>query len=135
MAYADVKIVTLSEGEVTHLHVGLKGTMNALFLKDLADKTRRGQRGRVEMGKSGGGLCYGYDVARQIDAAGDPVRGDRTIDEVEAQVIRRIFRDFAAGKSPKPSRRNSMAKALRARSEAIGGSARLTAMPNAARAF
>lgn len=45
MAYSDVKIVTLSEGEVTHLHVGLKGTMNALFLKDLADKTRRGQRG------------------------------------------------------------------------------------------
>jgi Resolvase, N terminal domain len=31
MAYADVKIVTLSEGEVTHLHVGLKGTMNAYF--------------------------------------------------------------------------------------------------------
>ena len=101
MAYADVKIVTLSEGEVTHLHVGLKGAMNALFLKDLADKTRRGQRGRVEMGKSGGGRCYGYDVARQIDAAGDPVRGDRTIDEVKAQVIRRIFRDYAAGKSPK----------------------------------
>lgn len=42
MAFAGVKIVTLSEGEVTHLHVGLKGTMNALFLKDLADKTRRG---------------------------------------------------------------------------------------------
>lgn len=38
MAFADVKIVTLSEGEITHLHVGLKGTMNALFLKDLADK-------------------------------------------------------------------------------------------------
>jgi len=55
MAYADTKIVTLSEGEVTHLHVGLKGTMNALFLKDLADKTRRGLRGRVEQGKSGGG--------------------------------------------------------------------------------
>jgi DNA invertase Pin-like site-specific DNA recombinase len=55
MAYANVKIVTLSEGEVTHLHVGLKGTMNALFLKDLADKTRRGQRGRVALGKSGGG--------------------------------------------------------------------------------
>ncbi len=25
--YSDVKIVTLSEGEVTHLHVGLKGTV------------------------------------------------------------------------------------------------------------
>jgi hypothetical protein len=30
MAYANVKIVTLFEGDVTHLHVGLKGTMNDL---------------------------------------------------------------------------------------------------------
>ncbi|MET4898941.1 IS481 family transposase [Sphingomonadaceae bacterium jetA1] len=63
-----MKIITLSEGEVTHLHVGLKGTMNALFLKELADKTRRGQRGRVEAGKSGGGNAYGYDVVRKLDA-------------------------------------------------------------------
>lgn len=58
MTYADVKMFTLSAGEITHLHVGLKGTMNALFLKDLADKTRRGLRGRVEDGKSGGGLPH-----------------------------------------------------------------------------
>jgi site-specific DNA recombinase len=45
MAFAGVKIITLSEGEITHLHVGLKGIMNALFLKDLADKTRRGLLG------------------------------------------------------------------------------------------
>ena len=60
LTFAGVSIVTLAEGDITHLHVGLKGTMNALFLKDLADKTRRGLRGRVELGKSGGGLCYGY---------------------------------------------------------------------------
>ena len=101
MAYSDVKIVTLSEGEVTHLHVGLKGTMNALFLKDLADKTRRGQRGRVELGKSGGGNSYGYDVVKKFDASGEPVRGDRTINEVQADVVSRIFRDYAAGKSAK----------------------------------
>jgi site-specific DNA recombinase len=47
----NVKIVTLSEGEVTHLHVGLKGTMNALFLKDLADKTRRGPRRARQIGR------------------------------------------------------------------------------------
>ena len=64
MSYSGVKMFTLSEGEVSHLHVGLKGTMNALFLKDLADKTRRGQRGRVEAGKSGGGNSYGYDVVK-----------------------------------------------------------------------
>ena len=101
MVYAGVKIITLSEGEVTHLHVGLKGTMNALFLKDLADKTRRGQRGRVELGKSGGGNSYGYDVVKQFASNGEPIRGDRTINVAEAEVIRRIFRDYVAGKSPK----------------------------------
>jgi len=99
MAYADIKIITLSEGEVTHLHIGLKGTMNALFLKDLADKTRRGLRGRVEQGKSGGGNAYGYDVVKSLDDRGELVRGDRKINEVEAEVVRRIFREFAAGKS------------------------------------
>jgi site-specific DNA recombinase len=99
MAFAGVRIVTLSEGDVTHLHVGLKGTMNALFLKDLADKTRRGQRGRIENGKSGGGLCFGYDVVKQFAADGEPIRGDRTINEAEATVVRRIFADYLAGKS------------------------------------
>jgi DNA invertase Pin-like site-specific DNA recombinase len=101
MSYSDVKIFTLSEGEVSHLHVGLKGTMNALFLKDLADKTRRGQRGRVEAGKSGGGNAYGYDVVKKLDGNGEPIRGDRTINEVQAEVVRRIFRDYATGKSAK----------------------------------
>ena len=35
MQFAGVRIVTLSEGDVSQLHVGLKGTMNALFLKGL----------------------------------------------------------------------------------------------------
>jgi site-specific DNA recombinase len=48
---------------ITHLHVGFKGTMIALFLKDLAAKTHRGLRGRIEDGKSAGGLCYGYRVS------------------------------------------------------------------------
>ena len=59
LTFAGVRIVTLAEGEINELHVGLKGTMNQLFLKDLADKTRRGLRGRVEAGKSGGGNSYG----------------------------------------------------------------------------
>ncbi|AHI24876.1 Resolvase domain protein [Komagataeibacter xylinus E25] len=101
MKFAGVRIITLSEGDVTQLHVGLKGTMNALFLQDLADKTRRGLRGRIEAGKSGGGLCYGYDVVRQFDAAGEPMRGDRSINETEAAIVRRIFREYVAGKSPK----------------------------------
>lgn len=101
MSYSDVKIFTVSKGEVSHLHVGLKGTMNAMFLKDLADKTRRGQRGRVEAGKSGGGNSYGYDVVKKLDANGEPVHGDRTINEAQVEVVPRIFRDYAAGKPAK----------------------------------
>jgi hypothetical protein len=59
------------------------------FLKDLADKTQRGQRGRVEMGRSGGGSCYSYDLVCRIYAAGEPERGERSIDPVEAEVQRR----------------------------------------------
>ena len=33
--FAGVRIVTLSEGEVSELHMGLKGTMGALYIKDL----------------------------------------------------------------------------------------------------
>jgi hypothetical protein len=99
MRFVCINIVTLSEGEVNELHIGLKGTMGALYLKDLADKTRRGLRGRVEDGKSGGGLCYGYDVVKQFDANGEAIRGDRTINEVEADIVRRIFSDYLAGQS------------------------------------
>jgi site-specific DNA recombinase len=101
LRFASVPIFTLAEGEISELHVGLKGTMNALFLKDLALKTHRGLRGRVEKGKAGGGLCYGYRVVKKLDAGGEPIRGDREIVAAEAEIVRRIFRTFAAGKSPK----------------------------------
>ncbi|TNC82824.1 MAG: resolvase [Oleiphilus sp.] len=102
MEFAGVKIITLSEGEISSLHIGLKGTMNAMFLKDLADKTRRGLRGRVENGKSGGGLAFGYQVVKQFNAQGEAIRGDRTIDEDQAEIVRRIFHEYAhENRSPK----------------------------------
>jgi DNA invertase Pin-like site-specific DNA recombinase len=112
LAFADVKIVTLTEGEITELHVGLKGTMNAVFLKDLAAKVHRGLRGRVEAGKSGGGLCYGYRVRKQFDTSGELLRGDRAIEAAEAEVIRRVFREFATGKSPRAIARDLNAEGV-----------------------
>ena len=67
LTFAGVSIVTLAEGDITFLHIGLKGTMNAMFLKELADKTRSGMRGRVELGKAGGGLCYRVDSTSSGD--------------------------------------------------------------------
>jgi site-specific DNA recombinase len=74
--------------------------MNALFLKELAEKTRRGMRGRVELGKAGGGLCYGYRVVRQLQN-GVMTTGEREINSEEAAVVRRMFESYAAGASPK----------------------------------
>ena len=114
LKFAGIKIVTLAEGEVSELHIGLKGTMNALFLKDLAAKTHRGMQGRVAAGKSASGLSFGYRAARQLDSNGEVKRGDRVIDDAEAAIVRHIFQSFAEGLSP-----IAIAKALNA--EAVPG--------------
>jgi site-specific DNA recombinase len=101
LRFANMTIFTLSEGEINELHVGLKGTMNALFLKDLAIKTHRGIRGRVEAGKIGGGNAYGYRVVHQLDTRGEPIRGERAIFEEQAEIVRRIFHEYVAGKGPR----------------------------------
>jgi hypothetical protein len=100
LTFAGVNIVTLAEGDITHLHIGFKGTMNALFLKDLAEKTHRGLRGRVESGKAGGGLWYGYRGVRSL-AGGTVTAGERAIEPREAAIVERIFREYVAGIAPK----------------------------------
>ena len=101
MSFAGIDVITASEGAINELHIGLKGTMSALYLKDLADKTRRGLEGRVRKGKSGGGICYGYTVVHKTAPDGSIVRGDRSINESEAVIIRRIFNEYKSGRSPK----------------------------------
>ena len=99
LTFSQVALRTLAEGEVSELHVGLKGTMNAIFLKDLAAKIRRGQRGRALSGRSPGGLPYGYDVIRQFGADGRPENGLRSVNDAQAAVVRRIFEHYADGMS------------------------------------
>ena len=101
LQHSDVRLLTLAEGEISELHVGLKGTMNALFLKDLALKIRRGQRGRVEAGKIPGGSSYGYRIIRQLLLDGSVSTGEREIDSSQAAIIRRIFEEYADGMAPR----------------------------------
>ncbi|MCB4458595.1 recombinase family protein, partial [Leisingera sp. McT4-56] len=101
MNFLDVPIFTVSEGEIDLLHVGFKGTMNSLFIKDLADKNRRGLKGRALKGKSAGGKSYGHSIRNQVGEDGEPIRGEREINPEEAKIVRRIFQDYASGLSPK----------------------------------
>nr|WP_082483301.1 recombinase family protein [Rubellimicrobium mesophilum] len=102
LSFWGVRVETVAEGVITEMHIGLKGTMNALFLKDLAQKTHRGLEGRVRDGKSAGGRAYGYrPVSAGLAPDGTPLRGDLAIVEEEAEVVRRIFGMYASGVSPK----------------------------------
>lgn len=98
LSFCKVNMYTLSDGLINELHIGLKGTMSALFLKDLAEKTRRGMLGTVSAGRAAGGLSYGYKLLRHIDAQGELIRGERAIIDDEANIIRAVFRHYAEGR-------------------------------------
>ena len=95
LAFYDVRIITLSEGVVDTMHVGFKGVMNEMFLRELARKTRRGQAGVVRSGRSAGGHCFGYDVVKAEQ------NGIYQINPEQADIIREIMQLYADGISPR----------------------------------
>jgi site-specific DNA recombinase len=113
LTFANVRIVTVSEGDVSELHIGLKGTMNALFLKDLGQKTHRGLEGRIRAGKSAGGLSFGYQIVRELGASGTVSAGDRSISETEAAIVRRVFTSYVNGVSPRSIARELQTEGVR----------------------
>ncbi len=94
MNFFGVKLVTAADGELDEMHIGFKGTQSAVFLKGLAQKTRRGMAGVIRQGRNAGGRAYGYKPV-----PGAP--GKLTIVDSEAAIVRRIFADYVAGKSPR----------------------------------
>jgi site-specific DNA recombinase len=104
-----IDLVGVSDGIATSrqgakVQLAVKGLMNELYLDDLRDKTHRGLSGRVARGLSAGGRIFGY---RTVPASSDPpVTGQErsarfVIDRLEAEIVCRIFRDYAGGQSMK----------------------------------
>ena len=79
------------------MHIGIMGTMARMALSDLREKTHRGQLGRARAGRVPGGLAYRYEVVPRLPGAKEA--GERRIRSDEAAIVRRIFRDYAAGLS------------------------------------
>ncbi|WP_282078791.1 recombinase family protein [Epibacterium ulvae] len=100
LRFNDQQIFTLSEGFINELHIGFSGTMGAMFLKELVNKTSRGLQGRALKSKSAGGILYGYDVAHEAGLNGMIERGGRKINEAQAKVVQWIFTAYAHGESP-----------------------------------
>jgi DNA invertase Pin-like site-specific DNA recombinase len=101
MAFVGIELETVAEGIINELHIGLKGTMNALYLKDLSDKTYRGMVASVLRGGVPGGRTYGYENVRDLDPNGEIIRGKRRIVEEEANIVREIFDMYNRGEKLK----------------------------------
>ncbi|ESX27827.1 hypothetical protein X767_02600 [Mesorhizobium sp. LSJC264A00] len=94
LSFLGIEIRAVHEGVVNTVLVGLRGLVGQLYREDIAHKVRRGQAGRVNKGLHAGGLTYGYSYV-----LGDP--GKRMIAEDEAEIVRRVFREYVAGQTPR----------------------------------
>ena len=94
MQFAGIVIHTVNAGVIDETQAAIQGLMGALFLRELANKVRRGLSGVVRDGRSAGGRAYGYRPM-----PGEP--GRLAIVDEEAEVIRRIFREYAEGATPR----------------------------------
>ncbi len=94
LTFMGIKMVEVHGGEASTVTVGLRGLFGQIFREDGARKVRRGMSGLVARGKRAGGQVYGY-TPNPAD------RGNPTIVEDEAEIIERIFKDYASGMSPR----------------------------------
>jgi site-specific DNA recombinase len=92
LQFAGVALRTARDGITEDIHIGVKGLLGPLYLKDLAQKTRRGQAGVVKDGRHNGGRSFGY---RAIVGR----KGELEIDTAEAGIVRRIFASYLDGRS------------------------------------
>ena len=96
LAFHGVALVSVTEGRIGALHIGLTGTMNSIHLEQLSDKVRRGQFAAVRDGRIPGGRIYGYELLRP---EGTLETGLRRIEPKEAAIVRRIFAEAEEGKA------------------------------------
>jgi site-specific DNA recombinase len=60
LRFCKIEIRTVPDGTAEEIHVGIKGLLVALYLKDLAQKTKRGHAGVIRDGRHNGGRSFGY---------------------------------------------------------------------------
>ena len=100
--FCGVRLIAVSQGidsqdEQAHVLVTVHGMVDSLYVRELAKKTHRGLEGLVLKGRHAGGRVFGYNTIPAEDGRGKTL----VIDELQAEVVRRIFQMSAAGFSLK----------------------------------
>ena len=102
LTFAGVEIVGVNTGGAISTVAMAVHTLSGQFQREEgAKKIRRGLSGVVRSGRAAGGLAYGYRVVNTFDDRGHPVRGLREIDPEKADIVRRIYAEYLAGRSPR----------------------------------
>ncbi|MGB3502573.1 MAG: recombinase family protein [Mesorhizobium sp.] len=94
LKFLGIEIIAVHDGKADTIQIGIRGLIGAMYIEDLKHKVRRGMAGRARDGMSAGGKAYGYSPV-----PGKP--GELEINEAEAEIVRRIYREYAAGASPR----------------------------------
>jgi site-specific DNA recombinase len=94
LTFLGIEIDAVHDGTADSILVGIRGLVGQMQREDGAKKVRRGMAGVVRDGRHAGGRAYGY---RPV--AGRP--GELEIVEEEAEIVRRIFSDYATGRPPR----------------------------------
>ena len=108
--YLQVTIISVADGictddENSKLGIQIRGLVNELYLDDLRKKTMRGMEGQKLRGFSAGEKVYGY-LSKPVGEIKLNHKGQAKYDGMvhkinpeEAEIIQRIFKEFAEGKS------------------------------------
>ncbi|MDB5517638.1 MAG: Recombinase [Tardiphaga sp.] len=82
--------ILTAAGKVSKLEGSLRALMGEMYIDNLRLHTIRGLEGVVQSGRHAGGKAYGYKPV-----LGRP--GELEIVEEQAEVVRRIFKEFVQG--------------------------------------
>ena len=94
LSFLGIEIDAVHDGTADAILVGIRGLVGQMQREDDAKKVRRGMAGVVGDGHHAGGRAFGY---RPVPGR----RGELQIVEEEAEVVRRIFAAYAAGRPPR----------------------------------
>ena len=91
LEFFGVELHTVADGRVNEMHISFKGLMGRQRLELTKRTIRRNHSQKAAEGKVPGGVTYGY--AR---VPGKP--GERVKDPAQAEIVRRIFTEYADGR-------------------------------------
>ena len=96
----DVSSHMRSDDDNAELLWGVKGLIDAQYVRDLRKKTHRGLEGRALAGFHTGGRCFGYEGQDEENPENsEHPRTVLRINEQEAKLVRRVFQMYAEGTS------------------------------------